>query len=540
MSVPVLMDKAIVRHVIKDNQDRSIARSLLTSNQQISNNMPINSIVAEIVGVTNFVDDSIQRGQIVACIPLFSSHISMPLKCGEAVWLLSFEEKNNQSFNYFWISRVHGSTETEDTNFTAPIRLNTSIPDNANRSFAKTQFIEEEFNSADFPSFNNFIEMPDESRYFILQGLSNQENEIEKLVKKNNIILEPVPRYFKNEDELVLQGSNNTLIAFKTFDGYSSDGELSNNQNIFYSNLNKTNSTNDGFIDIAVGRSRNNTLPSSSNFFDINDANRFQETYTTSSFRTCYPTIVNSLGRFENNKNFESFTEQALENNNEGRPDFKHDSARLCLSENRNLDSFFNINSNIYNDFNIRIPQENNLSTILAKSDNIRIVSRQNILNNNEIESRSKSSILIVKEGTRVESSIVRGTQSFIALDEIGNIVIDGSKVIIGNQVRISENHGEGNQLFIGQDNENSQPMVLGENLKNILESLCQQLLDFIEVFNSHGHASTSAIGSASNPAVVGQTANVTTNITDSLTNIQNNLITIQSKLGKLQSMLLA
>ncbi len=176
MSVPVLMDKAIVRHVIKNNQDRSIARSLLTSNQQISNNMPINSIVAEIVGVTNFVDDSIQRGQIVACIPLFSSHISMPLKCGEAVWLLSFEEKNNQSFNYFWISRVHGSTETEDTNFTAPIRLNTSIPDNANRSFAKTQFIEEEFNSADFPGFSNFIEMPDESRYFILHGSSNQEN----------------------------------------------------------------------------------------------------------------------------------------------------------------------------------------------------------------------------------------------------------------------------------------------------------------------------------------------------------------------------
>lgn len=535
MSVPVLMDKAIVRHVIKNNQDRSIARNLLTSNQQISNNMPINSIVAEIVGVSNFVDDSVQRGQVVACIPLFSSHILMPLKCGEAVWILSFEEKNNQSFNYFWISRVHGSTETEDTNFTAPIRLDSSVPDNANRSFAKTQFIEEEFNSADFPSFNNFIEMPDESRYFILQGSSNQENEIENLVKKNNIVLEPVPRYFKNEDELVLQGSNNTLIAFKTFDGYSSDGELSNRQNIFYSNLNKTNSTNDGFIDIVVGRSRNNTLPISSNFFDINDANRFQETYTTSSFRTCYPTIVNSLGRFENNKNFENFTEQSLENNNEGRPDFKHDAARLCLSENRNLDSFFNISNNIYNDFNIHIPQENNLSTILAKSDNIRIISRQNILNNNEIESRSKSSILIVKEGIRGESSIVRGTQSFIALDEIGNIAIDGSKVIIGNQVRISENHGEGNQLFIGQDNENSQPMVLGENLKNILESLCQQLLDFIEVFNSHGHASTSAIGAASNPAIVGQTANVTTNITDSLTNIQNNLITIQSKMGKLQ-----
>lgn len=535
MSLPVLMDKAIVRHVVKRKQDRGLAKSLLTENKQIADTMPINSIVAEIIGINSFVDDSIQRGQVVACLPLFSSHISMPLKSGEAVWLISFQDKNSQNFNYFWISRVHGNTETEDTNFTAPIRLNTEKADGSNRAYAKTQYIEQEYNSADYPRFDNFIQMPDSTKYFILKSASNQEREIERLVRKNNIILEPVPRYFKNEDELALQGSNNTLIALKTFDGYNSNSDTRRNQNISYSNLSKTNTANDGFIDIVAGRSRHNELPKSSDFFNINDANKFSETYTKTSFRTCYPTIVNSLGKFENNKNFEGFTEETLLNNNEGSPDFKHDASRICLSENRNIDSAFGISSRLYNSLNIQIPQENNLSTIAIKSDSIRIIARQNVLKNNEIFRRSMSSLILLKEGTEKESFTLRGTQSFVALDEVGNIAIDGSKIILGDQIRASANHGEGNQLFIGQDNENAQPMVLGENLKNTLDSLCQQFIDFIDIFNNHGHASTSAIGSAANPGQVGQVANVTTNITDTINAIKENLITIQSKMGKLQ-----
>ena len=77
--------------------------------------------------------------------------------------------------------------------------------------------------------------------------------------------------------------------------------------------------------------------------------------------------------------------------------------------------------------------------------------------------------------------------------------------------------------------------MVLGDNLKNMLDSLCQQFIDFVDIFNNHGHASTSAIGSAANPGVVGEVANVTTNVTNTLNEIKSNLIQIQSKMGKLQ-----
>jgi hypothetical protein len=145
------------------------------------------------------------------------------------------------------------------------------------------------------------------------------------------------------------------------------------------------------------------------------------------------------------------------------------------------------------------------------------------------------SSIVLLKEGLEPLSYLERGTQSFIVMDEVGKVDIDGSRVQIGNVSRISNNHGEGNQVFIGQESENSQPMVLGNNLKDVLDNMCQQMLDFIEIFNNHGHASTSAIGSASNPAVVGQTLSETSPVKSQIEEIKSNLITIQSKMGKLQ-----
>lgn len=535
------MDKGIVRHVIKSKLDRNTAQTLLTENPEISDIMPINSIVVELVGITNIIDSSVQKDTRVACLPLFSSHISMPLKKGEAVWIISFEEKSETSFNYYWLSRVHGDISSEDANFTAPNRLNTEQAANTNKAYNKSQLIEQEYNIADYPKFDNFITLPDESQIFIISSNNNQEKEIESLVRSNNITLEPVPRYHKNEDELALQGSNNTLIALKTFDGYSSNREWDVQQytteDRFYGNINKTNIENDGFIDIVTGRSRFNTLPESNDFFDINDANNFQKTFTTSSFRTCYPTIVNSLGTFENNKNFENFLEDIPPPNQEGKPDFNHDAARICLSENRNLDNEFNIFNSFFNQFDMTFPQNRNLSSITNKADNIRIIARQNYLNNNDFSNRSMSSIVLLKEGI-TPTGERKGTQSFIALDEVGNISLDGVKIQLGSNLRISDTHGEGNQVFIGQNNENSQPMVLGNTLKDMLDNLCQQFISFIEIFNNHGHASSAAIGPArgpSNPSDIGQTASDTSNISREVNNIKENLITIQSKMAKLQ-----
>jgi hypothetical protein len=541
MALSVLMDKGIVRHIIKNTQDRSIAKTLLTENPEISDNMPINSIVVELVGITNIIDSSVQKDTRIACLPLFSSHISMPLKKGEAVWIISFEEKSEDNFNYYWLSRVHGDTATEDANFTSPNRLNTEKGVDTARAYNKSQLIEQEYNVADYPKFDNFITLPDESQVFIVSSNDREEQELERLTKSNNITLEPVPRYYKNEDELALQGSNNTLIALKTFDGYTSNREWDTqeytSEDSFYGNINKVNVENDGFIDIVAGRSRFNTLPSSNDFFDINDVNNFQKTFTTSSFRTCYPTIVNSLGKFENNKNFENFLEETPRPNQEGKPDFNHDAARICLSENRNLDREFNIFSTFFNQFDMSFPQDFNLSTIVNKSDNIRLIARQNYINNNEFSSKSMSSIILLKEGISPNENR-KGTQSFIALDEVGNIALDGVKIQLGSNLRVSDTHGNGDQVFIGQNNENSQPMVLGNTLKDMLDNLCQQFINFIEIFNNHGHASSAAIGPArgpNNPADIGQTVNDTSNISQEVNNIKENLITIQSKMAKLQ-----
>ena len=61
MSLPVLMDKGIVRHIIRSSQDRNAARDLLGSTQVLSNVMPLNSIIVELVGITNLIDASIRN-----------------------------------------------------------------------------------------------------------------------------------------------------------------------------------------------------------------------------------------------------------------------------------------------------------------------------------------------------------------------------------------------------------------------------------------------------------------------------------------------
>ena len=65
------------------------------------------------------------------CLPLLSSHISLPLKQGEFVWYSTDEDaKKNRndeknfyenhpllSFNDYWISRIHGTLISEDLNY---------------------------------------------------------------------------------------------------------------------------------------------------------------------------------------------------------------------------------------------------------------------------------------------------------------------------------------------------------------------------------------------------------------------------------------
>lgn len=540
MALPVLMDKAIVRHVIREPSDRGIANNILTDGQALSEIMPINSIVVEIIGTTSIIDNDIVKKQIVPCLPLLSSHMLMPIKKGEAVWLISFEQKNEDTFNYYWISRVHGDTNTEDANFTAPLRLKTEAGVSQNSAYVKSELIDQDYVIADYPKFNNFITMPDESQRFIISSNSNLESEIENLVKNSDVFVEPVPRYFKKENELALQGSNNTLIALKTFEGYNSNREWINEDfvtaNTEYGSILKNQKNNDGFIDIVTGRSRFNKIPESNSYFNINQREFYTQLFTTSSFRTCFPTIVNALGKFENNKDFKNYLERETKpSTQEGKPDFNHDAARICLSEGRNLDSSFNVSSNLFNSFNVQLPQGRSISSITSKADNIRIIARQNYINNKDYFNKSMSSIVLLKEGIEPLNYLERGTQSFVVMDELGKIDIDGSRIQIGSNVRISNNHGEGNQVFIGQENENSQPMVLGNSLKDLLDNMCQQMLDFIEIFNNHGHASTSAIGSANNPGVVGQILSETSPVKDKITEIKNNLITIQSKMGKLQ-----
>lgn len=532
MSLPALIDKAIVLHVVKDlSSSLERAKRILTINnseipEDISNSLPINSIICKTISIGKVSDSNQNTGQVIACYPLLSSHIMTPIKSGEEVWVLSTSEKTNLSNNYYWLGRVHGSSYTEDPNFTAPYRLKTEVPDFENTTTAKLRRVENNTNLNSTPGFDNVITFGDKDTEIISGGTSA----ISSLINKSN--LEPVPRYQKNEDELVFQGSFNTLISLKRLSGNNSNRQWENAESTdeiknatYGSSINRENN-NFGFIDIVAGRSRYNDRPTSNSSLSISDNNLSNSSFTTNTNRTSFPTIINSLGRVENNKNSRQYVNERLYNINEGSPDFYHDAARISISESGNIDSFLSISPELIPYSQVKIPQ-NNRSSVSAKADSIRIVARQDLFftepQNYGLEG-SNSSIVLLKEGLQPENNS-KGTQSLIAQDSLGNVIIDGSKIILGNSIRQSEINGEGDQLLIGENA--AEPMVLGNTLKDLLDNICSQFLSFIDLFGNHVHAAPVGIA----PAI--QTNNPQ-EIRQSVEEIKNNLETIKSKMAKL------
>lgn len=532
MSLPALIDKAIVLHVVKDlSSSLEKAKRILTTNQSeisesIADSLPINSIICKTISIGKAQDSNQNAGRVIACYPLLSSHIMTPIKNGEEVWLMSFSEKSDLINNYYWLGRVHGSAYTEDTNFTAPFRKKGEIPDFENQTTAKLRRIENNTNLKTTPSFDNVITFGTQDAEIIPGG----ESAISSLIDKSS--LEPVPRYQKNEDELVLQGSFNTLISLKKLTGNSSNRQWEGsddsneiNNAIYDSNINRSNN-NFGFIDIVAGRSRYNPRPTSNSSLSISDNNTSNSSFTTNINRTNFPTIINSLGRIENNKDTRQFLNEKYYNPNEGTADFYHDAARISISESGNIDSYLSISSELIPFKSVSIPQFNR-SSVSSKADSIRIVARQDLFFTqpaNYASSGSNSSIILLKEGTIPDESS-KGTQSLIVQDSLGNIVIDGSQIILGNSIRQSSINGEGNQLLIGEDA--VEPMVLGNTLKDLLDSICSQFLSFIDLFGNHVHAAPVGIAPAlqtNNPQEIKQ----------SVEEIKNNLETIKSKMAKL------
>jgi hypothetical protein len=133
---------------------------------------------------------NVKKNSSTICLPFFPSHLSLPVKPGEYVWI--YKTLANE---YYWMCRVSGVRQVEDANFT-------HLPRIKSLSSAHSQ-------TEDISLFYDFAPMNSKSAAprDIFENIA-----INSVAYKEEFTGEPVPRMSKKCGDLLLQGSNNAHI----------------------------------------------------------------------------------------------------------------------------------------------------------------------------------------------------------------------------------------------------------------------------------------------------------------------------------------
>lgn len=206
----------------KNDEEEKIYRFVL--------NMPIGTIISRILNKNS-------ENLIAVCYPMFSLHVSLPVKPGEVIWLYEDSNENmlekdiadkihSLNIKHYWLSRKIGSMFSEDLNFTN-IQADSLLDD-------------EVFNDEDlkYPDL-------DDKKHFDYSFMENfRQPSVKSLysegIASESIVPKIAPRWHSKAHELSLQGSNNTLINLTT-------PTSSSDYNSFFKK-------NSGAIDLVAGR----------------------------------------------------------------------------------------------------------------------------------------------------------------------------------------------------------------------------------------------------------------------------------------------
>jgi hypothetical protein len=477
----------IIDKLIKPNKDISFK----SKKKELLKDLPRNSIIA-IFSSTN---------EAFVAMPFFSSHLGLPIKPNEEVWIYEDSTSSNErSIEFFWISRIHNVNFIEDVNYTHP-----------DRKFLKNYNDESNENinlNVIMPPFNNG---PIRDPYNIQNDLTLSK--IDKKIKMKfditgNWLRESIPRFTKNPGDYVIQGSNNTLIKLGTNNIRKSSDNLFEKYNS--SNAFNGIESNSGTIDIVAGRCGiTHSLLTNKELKRYVDSRQQQSTglLSVDVFKNAMFSIYNEAGYLENTKDNLFYFGSKNQNLAEGDTDFFTDISRLYISEKCKGDELLNYASIYSIDINGKqklIDKSKKRGFIIGKSDEIRLVARnpvfnrnyENTLSNVFLEPEAAGSIKLIKEGGE--------DLAYIALEHDGSITIDGPKIVIGDKKR-EQNNGLGNNVYLGNDA--IEPIILGFQLKERLESFMDQVIlgfnkigEALNQLNEHNHAYAGPAGNTSGP----------------------------------------
>ena len=428
-------------------------------------------------------------------LPFFSSHVKMPIKCGEYVWIYPYESNDslysNFSTNSYWVSRVHGLDHSEDANFTFNDRdIDVKFAsNNLSRDFKNEEEVKARkkkvLKNYKLDQENNIVK-PEIGFGNSTFELDNQEIQF----LKNNLSIYPnncVPKISNNPEDLFLQGSNNTFIKMST--DRTSDGSYSNN------------SSGKGEISIVSGPGKQSSGYNYSNsglFINQKGMKYLDSSYRLQVSNGNLPNkLIHEKENFEENiKNVSLYSLKEVEKNSlEGAFSVLDDSSKIIVSEYANYESILNSNFDIFLNIGSFSNSKSTFeleSNLLKEGEEEKKFNLNNFSNNYDyISSFDFPTISLISDGINTfsrmgagcisltkeyySSDLDRQLNACVRLDKDGDIYIDGNRIFIGSESLEKEKgtfkNGQGTIVNIGLGEE-SQSLVLGEQLKEYMKEM--------------------------------------------------------------------
>jgi hypothetical protein len=370
VGLPPVLHRYVVLETINDPTRIDIARieywehELGLKNGKIGLNLPRNSILAQRVldGTAPSADPP------MLLYPLMPSHIAVPCKPGEHVWVM-FENLDAQYSDVgYWMWKIVSPGHVDDVNHThAPRAFDQSFIQSSKDAF--------DGQTPTYEFRNGLVQVDnDGTRYSrgSSQFIPGNEDAYEKLMtdsdSSKNSVLEPVPRFVKRADDVTLEGSNNSLIVLGTNRKAQAADWAPDSDGV----MRATKTGDDlepkcGTIDLVVGRVIKGTPAKSKKL----DGSNFAEEIEKS------PSLVDKT---------------------EGDLDYANDAARVFANQRSKIDELFDIT---------RISKEvsdssTGDSSAGMKGDKVRLIARKDIVltvQNNSTDPADWASLIISTSG---------------------------------------------------------------------------------------------------------------------------------------------
>ena len=432
-------------------------------------------------------------------IPFVSSHLGLPIKIGETIWLQEINEISDvESFfeiNAYYLGRAHSYFTTEDTGYCYSDRED-EIFNISKKSFNSSRL---EKNKNVKQKLLTIKEGNSKANSIFVHNTVGDGSELKFVNNKNSYIKNNIAKYdirastkfIKNPEDAVFQGTYNNMISLTSVNDKFDNSSRYGNIEIIAGHGEYTKDSPPEEFEFEQVNANNQKLSSKVSVRKFNadiagaqvwNGIHYETIKTDMSFVN--EGVIKKLG-------LDSFESDYLNNSNLKASSYNLNASSLTVSEYNtrsieiqknnllnlndittlNLDRVISSIAGNKNNYVIQIPApfpniDGDILDSLHGGSSITGVSDSIIFCTHNSTFSGNNNIKLIQ--TNSDDKI----PSQISLEPTGNILIDGHKILIGSHNRLNnKRHGKSAMVYLGHSDDN-QSLVLGERLNDFLEEL--------------------------------------------------------------------